>query len=295
MTIEIKRTYRQQVSVKALEQEAARVFRRLNEAGSYIEKLGGYLDKRDEYGVFVTRNKHKKPVLKIQTNMFSGFVINDWLTEIAGNRWQISTQGAAWLRRRMAATDPYRTQHQLGGTKNIEIEPNCTRKLKVNLTESPLGWLLHRKGSDGKSLLSQEQYDAGERLRVDFEKAQMSPSITSDITRPMTSSSSKRRHDAGKSVAMHETAIAAKERFFKALDAVGADLADVLIEVCCHLKGMDEAEKHLHLPQRSGKIVLAIALTRLGHHYGLIPNNTAHTYKSAALRHWGDKTYRPQM
>lgn len=295
MTPIVVRTYRKQVAAKALEQEAARIFRRLIEARSYLARLGTHLDKRCEYGLFVSRNNHKKPVLKLQADMFEGFVANDWLVESTNGHWHITSQGESWLRRRMATNDPYRAQHQLNGTRNIEIAPNSVRKLTVNLTESPLGWLRHRKSADGTPLLSQQQYDAGERLRGDFEKAQMSPRITSDITAPMTSSSGKRTGDAGNGVAMREAAIAAKQRFFKALDATGADLCDVLIEVCCHLKGMDEAEKHLSLPQRSGKIVLQIALTRLGQHYGIIPHQTTHHYKTTGIRHWGDDNYRPEI
>ncbi len=284
-----------QVAAKALEQEAARIFRRLIEVKSYLAKLGGHLDSSGEYGLFVSRNGHKKPVLKLQADMFEGFVAADWLVEDSHGHWHISSQGEAWLRRRMAINDPYRAQHRLTGTRNMEIAPNAVRKLTVNLTESPLGWLRHRKSADGKPLLSQQQYEAGERLRSDFEKARMSPRITSDITAPLTSSTGKRAGDAGNGVAMRDAAIAAKQRFFKALDAAGADLADVLIEVCCHLKGMDEAEKHLNLPQRSGKIVLQIALTRLAQHYGLIPPTTTHHYKTTGIRHWGDDTYRPKI
>jgi len=40
------RTYGKQVAAKALEQEAARIFRRLIEASSYLARLGGHLDKR---------------------------------------------------------------------------------------------------------------------------------------------------------------------------------------------------------------------------------------------------------
>lgn len=289
------RTYRKQIGIKALEQEAARIFRRLVEPGSYLAKLGGHLARQDDYGVFVTRNAHKKPVLKLQRDMFAGLVASDWIAGDGKGHWQISPQGKAWLRRRLATNDPYRAQHQIIGTKNIKIDGSSLRNLKVNLAESPLGWLLHRKGPDGKPLLSQEQYDAGERLRADFEKAQMSPRITSDITSPMSSSSKRRGSDAGNGVVLQEAAIAAKQRLFKALDAVGSDISDVLIEVCCYLKGMDEAEKSLSLPQRSGKIVLGIALTRLGQHYGLIARQTAHRYSSASLRHWGDDTYRPEI
>ena len=46
------------------------------------------------------------------------------------------------------------------------------RSVTVNLVESPLGWLRSRH------LISQAQYDAGERLRADWERAQLSPRVT---------------------------------------------------------------------------------------------------------------------
>ena len=46
------------------------------------------------------------------------------------------------------------------------------RGVTVNLAESPLSWL-HSRGH-----LSDRQYAAGERLRMDWEVAQLAPSLT---------------------------------------------------------------------------------------------------------------------
>ena len=46
------------------------------------------------------------------------------------------------------------------------------RSVTVNLAESPLGWL-HSRGH-----LDDRQFDAGERLRLDYERAQLAPSVT---------------------------------------------------------------------------------------------------------------------
>jgi len=46
------------------------------------------------------------------------------------------------------------------------------RSVTVNLAESPLSWL-HARGH-----LDDRLFDAGERLRADYERAQMSPSVT---------------------------------------------------------------------------------------------------------------------
>ncbi len=69
----------------------------------------------------------------------------------------------------------------------------------------------------------------------------------------------------GMSVADHT--IAAKKRLDGALDYVGPGLKDVLFRVCCHLEGLEAAERNLGWPVRSGKVVLTIALSRLQCHY----------------------------
>ena len=46
------------------------------------------------------------------------------------------------------------------------------RSVTVNLAESPLGWLFAR------GHISRRQFDAGERLRTDWERAQLAPRVT---------------------------------------------------------------------------------------------------------------------
>jgi hypothetical protein len=41
--------------------------------------------------------------------------------------------------------------------------------------------------------------------------------------------------------------------------------------VCCHLTGLESAEKQQGWPQRSAKVVLQIALDRLAAHYRIGP------------------------
>jgi hypothetical protein len=54
------------------------------------------------------------------------------------------------------------------------------RPVVVNDAESPLGWLKSRKDRSGRPLITDDQYQAGERLRADYWFAHLSPRVTSN-------------------------------------------------------------------------------------------------------------------
>jgi len=128
----------------------------------------------------------------------------------------------------------------------------------VNAAESPLGWLKARGHVSGR------QFDAGEQLRGDWERAQLAPSVTMrwDAARTARApGSAEGRLDST------EAQIAAKRRFEAAVAAVGPGLSDVLWRIVCAGEGMREAEQALGWPARAGKLVLGLALDRLADHY----------------------------
>jgi hypothetical protein len=129
------------------------------------------------------------------------------------------------------------------------------RSVTVNLAESPLSWL-HAHGH-----LDDRLYDAGERLRADYERAQLAPSVTMrwDPVRV------KGGGEAGLSPS--ERQIAARSRFDGALKAAGRGLEDVLWRVVCAGETLPVAEKTLGWPARSGKLVLRLALDRVADFY----------------------------
>ncbi len=130
------------------------------------------------------------------------------------------------------------------------------RTVTVNLAESPLGWLRSR------ALIDVTQFEAGERLRADYERASIAPSVTMRWVE---------RIDGGGGDGLDPTSaqIAAKRRFDAALAAAGPGLADILWRVVCAGEGLPVAEKALQWPARAGRVVLTIALDRLAAHYGI--------------------------
>jgi hypothetical protein len=129
------------------------------------------------------------------------------------------------------------------------------RSVTVNLAESPLTWL-HSRGH-----LSDRQFDAGERLRADWERAQLAPSVTSrwDVVRIAG--------NGEPGLNPTERQIAAKQRFAGAVAAAGAGLSDVLWRVVCAGETLPDAERALAWPVRSGKLVLKLALDRVAEFY----------------------------
>lgn len=78
-----------------------------------------------------------------------------------------------------------------------------------------------------------------------------------------------------------------------ALRAVGPELSGILIDVCCHARGIEETERQANWPQRSGKIVLQLALTRLARHYGLVRGEGPESARGGRVSHWGTADFRP--
>jgi hypothetical protein len=215
----------------------------------------------------------------------------DWL-ERSGNDLVLSDAGRAMLRRSEAGDDAFREQHQKRAVQLRDIG-GTRRPVLVNEVESPLGWLKSRKDRNGRPLISDQQFEAGERLRADYWFARLSPRVTANWA--VLAPSGRMRRGAPSSAAdMRDEVIAAKERVMRAIEAVGPELAGVLIDICCELKGLEDAEKSHGWPQRAGKVVLQLALNRLARHYGLdMPDKTRHRRKG--IRHWGSDDYRPTL
>jgi len=161
------------------------------------------------------------------------------------------------------------------------------------LDRGPLDWLRERRDKFGNRLISDEEYAAGERLRTDFEKAQMQPRVTASWTG--LPDDGNRRAAPGTHMELQDFVIAAQDRVRQALSAVGTEHANVLVDVCCLETGLTTVEKSSGWPQRSGKIVLQMALRQLARHYGFLPVSEAGQGRSAIIRRWDDGSPRAAL
>lgn len=150
------------------------------------------------------------------------------------------------VERELTAVGPRRGGGRIGRHK---------RSVTVNLAESPLSWL-HAHGH-----LDDRLFDAGERLRADYERAQIAPSIT------MRWDAVRIAGTGGSDLSPGEQQLAARARFDGAMRAAGSGLEDILWRVVCAGETLPVAEKALAWPTRSGKLVLKLALDRVAGFY----------------------------
>lgn len=134
------------------------------------------------------------------------------------------------------------------------------RTVTVNRAESPLSWLAAR------GLVNARQIEAGERLRRDYEIAQLGPRVTMQWGNVRVDNGGWGGSDGGDATHTH---LAAKRRFDAAIAAVGSGLSDILWRVICAGEAIPAAERALNWPGRAGRLVLGLALDRLADHYRL--------------------------
>mgnify|MGYP000545429502 CR=1 FL=1 len=133
------------------------------------------------------------------------------------------------------------------------------RRARYGLGETPLDMLARLHDKSGDPFLPRELVDAGKRLREDFELAQVGDHLAQSRAYFSASDTCGRPQPPKASAA----SAAAKKRAAEAMEALGSGLNDIALRCCCHLEGLEAAERHLGWSARSGKIVLRIALSQL--------------------------------
>lgn len=155
-------------------------------------------------------------------------------------------------------------RHRIWEERVIEDpEDGRRRPARVNIAESPLLVLARRRDHDGQAFLTPVLVAAGERLREDFELAQLGPRVTQNWDGFMTSGIDVSRGGGG----YRGGSESARDRVALALRDLGPGMGDIVLRVCCFLEGIEMTERRLGWSARSGKIVLRLALMRLERHY----------------------------
>ena len=133
------------------------------------------------------------------------------------------------------------------------------RRTRYGLGETPLDMLARLQDKSGEPFLPRELVEAGKRLREDFELAQ----VGDHLAQSRAYFAASDRCGAIAPPKQSAASVAAKQRATQALEVLGSGLNDIALRCCCHLEGLEAAERQLGWSARSGKIVLRIALAQL--------------------------------
>ena len=95
-------------------------------------------------------------------------------------------------------------------------------------------------------MVSDRQFEAGERLRGDFTRAQIAPRTTMAWD---AGPATRGARAAPEGLDATTAQLAAKRRFEAAVTAVGGGLSDILWRVVCTGEGLETAERGLGWPQ----------------------------------------------
>jgi hypothetical protein len=207
------------------------------------------------------------------------------LVERNGGRISLREEGRARLMRLLHPGEAHLAQNSDLRETSISA-PEGSRTVRVNDSESPLARLYSRKDKNGKAWIDEAQYQAGERLRSDFEKACLQPRISANWEAAVAG----RSRSAAQAGDISDFALDARNRFNRALAAVGPELAGVAVDICCFLHGLEQVERARGWPPRSAKLMLRTALDMLVRHYGLKTGTGARS-----VRQWGTQDYRPEI
>lgn len=264
-----------------LNRESLRVLRRLCETGAVLA-VAAEMEKsvvvRDGNDGSSTRTA------VVDVEIARAMALKDWITcksPARISRYHITQAGRAALSRMLAeqenrvrsaneagfaeAQGEFVSRHRDGDETAPRGAATATpRRLRYNLAESPLTALARRKDRNGDPFLSDDLVTAGERLREDFELAQLGPRVTQNWERFLTGGARGGFSPGSRNTAGSDTA---RDRVSTALTDLGPGLSDVALRCCCFLEGLETAEKCMGWSARSGKIVLRIALQRLKRHY----------------------------
>lgn len=264
---------RHQLDEKQIAREGLRVLRRLAEPGAVLA-VAPDMEKAVVMREFPDGRSARTGV--VERAFAQAFALKDWIAIRKAGRvtsYELSAVGRMALKRMLEeeagtkmgmaeAPQVFGHQHREWAEREIATEEG-PRRMRYNLAESPVAVLGRRRDKDGKVFLTPELVDAAERLREDYELAQMGPRVAQNWERFLTGS------DRGgfRSDGLAEGPRAARDRVAAALRDLGPGLGDVALRVCCFLEGIEAAERRMGWAARSGKIVLRIALQRLRRHY----------------------------
>lgn len=233
--------------------------------------------------VVLAANKDGDPITlaKGPTEVVEVMALREWIEGVAQGRicrYRITQDGRQALNKMLAQAESRATgfaEAAAGFTgardgQGFGAASKAIRKSKRPISADSPVRVLGRTNGRGQPYLSAELVQAGERLHRDFVLGQYELSGSSSWDRISSAIKADSSATAGNS---SDRKLDARARFSQAIRALGPELGQVALAVCCHEKGMERIESDMSMPARSGKYLLRVALSYLERHYEKVSGN----------------------
>lgn len=234
--------------------------------------LGGGVAQLD--GAAFVVGEAKLSATTVRALISAGILVGDQLT------CRARPEARPWLKRQLLDQDAFAAQHR--------IESRSPSGMVINLAESPLARLATSTNGE-PAFLDRHHVEAGERVRRLAERAQLQPRVTMSYSAAHTAGGK----GAGQAAEISEMAAEARRTLAHIPRVLPRDCADVVLDVCGLLKGLQTVETERGWPRRSAKLVLRIGLEQLAKHYGLSPQ--ARGVESRRAHAWLGEGARPDV
>ncbi len=227
-----------------IESEAKRILRRLCESGAVLAVMTEL-----ETAVVVrdAADGEQMRTAMVDRDIAQAMALKDWIACDGADggrvtRYFITNTGRAALRELMAKdenkaqgfAERRATFDHDDGWDRATLQGLARHQSRYCVTESPLVGLARRKDRDGQPFLERDLVAAGERLREDYELAQMTGPKIDGWETAITDDAGQEKEDG---------AVAARRRVRQALADLGPGLGDIVLRCCCFLEGLETTEK----------------------------------------------------
>lgn len=257
---------------------------RLNQSGAVLAVAEGM-----EKAVVVREGEGAVSKLVVEQRLAGFMALLDWINCTRTGRlrrYHITQTGRAVYSRLMAGRENQARANAERGFGEVQsgfrhfpaIKPK-ERRGRYGLSETPLDMLARLQDKTGGPFLAKDLVEAGKRLREDYELAQVGEHLVKNQAYFDASSRCGRSATLEPSPASQ----AANTRAKAALAALGTGLNDIALRCCCHLEGLEAAERQLGWSARSGKIVLRIALSQLKSFYDHLDEDATEAQNSRMI------------
>lgn len=251
-----------------LENAALEVLARLCQSGAVLAVAEGM-----EKAVVVREGDASLSKLAVEQGLAGVMSLLDWISCTRSGRlrrYHITPAGRTIYSQLMASRENQaraKLEQGVGEAQSIFHHPAHQkpkeRRSRYGMGETPLDMLARLQDKNGAPFLPKSLVEAGKRLREDYELAQVGDHLAQNQDYFLNAQSCGRKSSVPPSPASRD----AKTRATAALAALGSGLNDIAIRCCCHLEGLEAAERQLGWSARTGKIVLRIALSQLKNFY----------------------------